>query len=146
MSEHKIELAWKKAGEFSHEGFERKHQLGFLPGVSLSAGGANNNYGADPEQLLAAAMASCHMMTFLALAAKKRLQVESYEDQAIVTAEPREDGKMWVPSILLQPKVVFSGDKQPDLAAIEAMHEKAHQHCFIANSTKSAVVIKVRNP
>src|SRR5690554_7293640 len=79
------------------------------------------------------------MQTFLMLAAKKRLQVESYQDQVVAVAEPREDGKMWVSHIQLTPLAKFVGDKQPDEATVQAMHEKAHQHCFIANSIKSEV-------
>ncbi|TNC90853.1 MAG: osmotically inducible protein OsmC, partial [Thalassolituus sp.] len=74
--EHRVAVSWERQGAFSHEGFERRHSLNFQPEVTLSAGGAGNDYGADPEQLLAAAMASCHMQTFLALAAKKRLTVD----------------------------------------------------------------------
>ena len=141
MSEHRIDIRWEKQGEFSHEGFERRHSIQFLPQVSLAAGGAGNDFGADPEQMLAAAMASCHMQTFLALAAKKRLQVLSYDDSAVAEMEQRDDGKFWVARIRLNPKVVFSGDKQPDEAAVIAMHDKAHQHCFIANSTTSDVQV-----
>lgn len=144
MSEHRIDIRWQQQGEFSHEGFERRHELQFLPGVTLPAGGAGNPYGADPEQMLAAAMASCHMQTFLALAAKKRLVVASYEDTAVAELGQREDGKFWIPVIRLSPKAVFSGDKQPDEEAVLAMHEKAHQHCFIANSTVSDVVVNPR--
>ncbi len=144
VSEHIVNIRWQQQGEFSHEGFERRHELQFQPTVTLPAGGAGNNFGADPEQMLAAAMASCHMQTFLALAAKKRLVVASYEDTAVAEMGQREDGKFWVPVIRLQPRAVFSGDKQPDAAAIAAMHEKAHQHCFIANSCLSEVVVEPR--
>lgn len=144
MSEHIIHTRWVKQGEFSHEGYERRHELAFKADVILPAGGAGNDFGADPEQMLAAAMSSCHMQTFLALAAKKRLVVESYDDTATAEIEQREDGKFWVPVITLKPKAVFSGDKQPDEEAVRAMHEKAHQHCFIANSVTSNVVVEPR--
>jgi len=144
MAEHVINIEWTKSGEFSHEGYERRHDIAFQADVSIPAGGAGNSFGADPEQMLAAAMASCHMQTFLALAAKKRLVVESYSDQATAELAQREDGKFWVCRLTLSPKAVFSGDKQPDEDAINAMHEKAHQHCFIANSVTSDVVVSPR--
>jgi organic hydroperoxide reductase OsmC/OhrA len=144
MSEHRIRIAWQRQGPFSHESFERRHQIAFQPSVTLPAGGAGNDFGADPEQLLAAAMASCHMQTFLALAAKKRLVVEQYEDDANAEIAQREDGMYWVSALHLNPKAIFSGDRQPDQAAVRAMHEKAHQHCFIANSVLSSVDISPR--
>lgn len=142
MSEHRIDIRWEKQGDFSHEGFERRHHIQFLPQVSLTAGGAGNDFGADPEQMLAAAMASCHMQTFLALAAKKRLQVLSYTDSAVAEMAQRDDGRFWVSRICLNPKAVFGGDRQPDEATVLAMHEKAHQHCFIANSIRSDVQVR----
>lgn len=139
--EHKITVRWQKIGEFNHEFFERRHEVAFQPEVSIFAGGAGNDFGADPEQMLAAAMASCHMQTFLALAAKKRLQVISYKDDAEAILAQREDGRFWVSKIILNPEAVFSGDKIPDAAVIQAMHDKAHEHCFIANSVTSTVEI-----
>jgi len=141
MSEHIVHVTWEKQGEFSHEGFERRHDIAFKADVKIAAGGAGNDFGADPEQMLAAAMSSCHMQTFLALAAKKRLQVESYSDTASAEIAQREDGKFWVSVIRLTPKAVFSGDKIPDEEAVKAMHEKSHDHCFIANSASSEVIV-----
>ncbi|MGB1092164.1 MAG: OsmC family protein [Oceanobacter sp.] len=141
ISEHLIELKWNKIGEFSHEGFERRHQVGFQPAVILPVGGAGNDFGADPEQMLAASLASCHMMTFLALASKKRLTVTSYQDSAVAELDKREDGKMYVRRIRLSPTATFEGEKQPDEATIEKMHHKAHDHCFVANSLSCDVVV-----
>lgn len=143
VSEHRIELAWQRQGVFSHEGFERQHQIRFNDELTVAAGGAGNGHGSDPEQMLAAAMASCHMMTFLALASKKRLQVLSYEDEAVAELEQREDGKFRVGRIRLSPKAVFEGEA-PDAEALQKMHAKAHDHCFIANSVSCDVVITPR--
>lgn len=140
--EHRVAVSWERQGAFSHEGFERRHSLNFQPEVTLSAGGAGNDYGADPEQFLAAAMASCHMQTFLALAAKKRLTVDFYYDDAEAVLGQKDDGKFWIETLILRPRVGFSGDKVPDDAAVVAMHNKAHEHCFVANSVISEVVIE----
>ncbi|MDO6681916.1 MULTISPECIES: OsmC family protein [unclassified Oceanobacter] len=144
ISEHSMDLHWQREGEFSHQGFERRHQLDFGHQVQLAAGGAGNDYGSDPEQMLAASMASCHMMTFLALAAKKRLNVVSYEDHAVAELAQRDDGRFHISRILLSPLAVFEGDKIPDAEAILAMHHKAHEHCFIANSVLCEVEVNPR--
>ncbi|WP_221797637.1 OsmC family protein [Oceanobacter mangrovi] len=141
LSSHEIGLKWERQGVFSHEGYERRHMLDFENGAVIAAGGAGNDFGPDPEKMLAASLAACHMMTFLALAAKKRLQVLSYDDTAVAELSRRDDGKFYVSCIRLSPKVVFEGDKVPDDEAIEAMHHKAHDHCFIANSVSCEVVV-----
>ena len=82
------------------------------------------------------------MQTFLALAAKKRLIVESYHDDAEAVLAQREDGKFYIATLILRPRVQFGGDKVPDQAAIDAMHGKAHEHCFVANSVLSEVVLE----
>lgn len=139
--EHIAVLTWQREGEFSHTGYNKQHQA-LMSGHILPMAAADDENHADPEQALTAALASCHMLTFLALAAKKRLLVESYEDNAVGTLAQREDGKFWMPQITLRPRVIFGGEKIPSLDEIHAMHDKAHQHCFIANSIKSAVVVE----
>ena len=143
---HKVDVHWQRVGEFSHEGFERRHDIAFQPQVGLPAGGAGNDFGADPEQMLAAAMSSCHMQNFLALAAKKRLTVESYHDEAEAVLAQREDGRFFIATLILRPRVQFSGEKIPDDASVEAMHIKAHEHCFVANSVLSEVIIEPEFP
>jgi len=143
MSTHIAKVRWLKDGEFSHRGFERRHDIHFQPQVSVPAGGAGNEFGADPEQLLAAAMASCHMQTFLVLASKKRLQVASYSDDAEAILGQNADGKFWVEKIILNPRVEFCGDNIPDADTLKAMHEKSHAHCFIANSVAAAMTVDI---
>jgi len=144
MSEHKINIEWSRQGVFSHEGFDRNHQIQFHSDVSLTAAGANNPSAADPEQMLAAALSSCHMQTFLVLASKKRLQVESYQDNAVAILSQREDGKFYVSKITLNPKVEFSGDKIPDRETLENMHHKSHDHCFVANSISCEMEVNIQ--
>jgi organic hydroperoxide reductase OsmC/OhrA len=96
---------------------------------------------ANPEELLASSLASCHMLTFLAVAAKSGYIVESYNDQAIATLDKNEEGKIAVTVIDLKPVVEFSGEKIPDDEHLKSLHEKAHRNCFIANSIKSKVNI-----
>jgi organic hydroperoxide reductase OsmC/OhrA len=141
MSEHTASIAWHKQGEFSHEGFERSHHA-LISGHTVPMSGANTPAFIDPEQMLAASLASCHMQTFLALAAKKRLHVERYEDTATAKVETNTEGKQYVSEVSLHPKVVFIGDKKPSQEDIEKMHQKAHDHCFISNSLLSKTIIE----
>jgi organic hydroperoxide reductase OsmC/OhrA len=95
----------------------------------------------NPEELLVAALSSCHMLTFLALAANKGFVVESYEDAAVGHLEKNAHGKLAMTRVELHPRIVYSGEKQPTAADLDWMHDKAHRECFIANSVTTEVKV-----
>jgi organic hydroperoxide reductase OsmC/OhrA len=90
----------------------------------------------NPEALLVGALASCHMLWFLALARKKGFEIASYEDDA----DGVLDGRRFT-SATLRPRVRWADDP-PDPEAIEALHHRAHQLCFIANSVDFSVGVE----
>jgi organic hydroperoxide reductase OsmC/OhrA len=96
---------------------------------------------ADPEQLFLTALASCHMLTFLAIAEVKGYRVESYRDAPVAYLEKNAAGRLAVTRIELSPQVSFSGDKQPDQAALARLHDGAHRNCFIANSITTRIKV-----
>ena len=108
-----------------------------IPGSSPTVfGGDASRY--NPEELVAMGLAHCHMLTYLALAAKRRVAVLAYEDRA--TVELGKDpalGKMKILSALLRPRVTVA--KGTNLDDARAMHAKAHEHCFVANSVNFPV-------
>jgi organic hydroperoxide reductase OsmC/OhrA len=149
MSEHKISLAWKRTTpDFAYETYDRTHTVMFNGGETVQASAAVQYLGkeeyANPEELLAASLSSCHMLTFLAIAAKSRYVVDSYEDEATAILGKDAQGTMAVVKIVLKPQVVFSGDKKPDAAQLKSLHEKSGKNCFIESSIKSEVVIEPR--
>ena len=92
----------------------------------------------NPEELTAMALAHCHMLTYLALAAKKRVAVLAYEDRAtVVLGRDPALGKMKILSGTLRPRVTVA--KGTNLEEARAMHAKAHEHCFVANSVNFPV-------
>jgi peroxiredoxin-like protein len=97
---------------------------------------------ANPEELLVAALSSCHMLTFLAVAAKSQLTVDSYEDRAVGTLEKNANGKMAVTKVVLKPKIVFGGSGAPDPTRLKELHAKAHANCMIANSVACQVLVE----
>jgi len=97
----------------------------------------------DPEEAFVASLSSCHMLFFLSIAAQRRYIVERYTDRAVGLMGKDGVGKMGVTKVTLRPKVTFSGEYQPDLAQIEAMHHQSHESCFIANSVKTEVVVEI---
>lgn len=86
-----------------------------------------------------AALASCHMLWFLSIAAKQGLVVESYRDDASGVIAKNADGKLAMTQVTLRPRLVFAGESRPSPAQHQAMHHEAHEQCFIANSVKTDV-------
>ena len=145
MSEHKAILQWNRGDtDFSYKAYSRDHDWTFpRSGLSLRASAAPDYLGgadcADPEEAFSAALASCHMLTFLAIASMSGFVVDSYEDEAIGTLEKAEDGKPWLAKVEMHPKITFSGDKQPSESDLEKLHEKSHHECFLARSVKTEI-------
>jgi organic hydroperoxide reductase OsmC/OhrA len=146
MSEHKATITWSRGPhEFTYDTYSRDHDWRFEGGTRVAASAAPDFKGnaalVDPEAGFVAAAASCHMLTFLALAARKRLVVERYEDAAVGILEKNDAGKLAVTRITLRPKVAF-GDAPPSADALNRLHEQAHEHCFIANSVRTEIEVK----
>ncbi|MBX7058004.1 MAG: OsmC family protein [Leptospirales bacterium] len=150
MSLHNIQLRWRRGGqEFDIEKYDRNHELEFEGGQRLLNSAAPDYKGdpsaSNPEELLAASLSSCHMLTFLAVAAKARFVIDEYEDQATATLEKNQKGLVAVTRVVLRPLVRFSGENQPDAGKLQELHEKAHKFCMIANSVNCEVVIESRS-
>jgi organic hydroperoxide reductase OsmC/OhrA len=82
------------------------------------------------------------MLTFLAVAARKRFVVDAYDDCAVGTISKNERGRLWVSRVSLRPVIQFAGDHQPTYEQLARMHELAHANCFIANSVQTEVVVE----
>jgi organic hydroperoxide reductase OsmC/OhrA len=91
---------------------------------------------ADPEEMLVAAISSCHMLWFLALARKEGLRLASYEDEA----EGTLDGHR-ITGAVLRPRVGWAGPA-PDEDTVAGLHHRAHELCFISNSVNFPVEVE----
>ena len=90
----------------------------------------------NPEELLVIALASCHMLSYLAECAMAKIAVVAYEDAAEGTMAMAE-GRIRFTEVVLRPRVRLA--KGADLARAEALHQRAHDVCFIANSVNFPV-------
>lgn len=148
MSEHSIRLEWK-AGPHAEQPatYSRDHKATYSTEVSVAVSAApaylGNGALADPEQLLVNALASCHMLYFLAICEGNGYAVSSYEDEAVGKVSKGPDGAFWVSDITLHPKASFSSQKHPDRETLSRLHHRAHKGCFIANSIKTQVSIEL---
>jgi organic hydroperoxide reductase OsmC/OhrA len=147
MSEYRVRVEWDRdTPDFTYETYGRAHRWEFPGGQTVRASGAPEFGGdaalANPEEAFAAALSSCHMLTFLALAARRRLTVDRYTDEATAIMEKNAEGRMAVTKAILRPRVEFGGDKTPDADQLKELHRKAHELCFIANSVRTDVTIE----
>lgn len=145
MSEYRATIRWTRTTpEFTYDTYDRSHEVGYGGGSSHAMSSAPDFKGnpklPNPEELLVGALSSCHMLTFLAIAAKKRLVVDSYEDAAVGTMSKNAKGKLFVSNVVLAPKVTFT--TEVDAATLEQLHHKAHEECFIANSVLTEVRVE----
>ena len=146
MSEHHASIRFThSAGSFADKSFSRDHTVLFKGGQQFLGSSApafsGNPDAVDPEDAFTASLASCHMLTFLAIAAVKGFEVASYSDDAVGTLDKNAEGRLCMTRVVLRPRVVFSG-RQPTREELDGLHERAHKGCFIANSVKSEVDVE----
>lgn len=146
MIEHvfKASLAWQPQNlPFTYKEYSRQF-LARIEGKQDVIGSSakeflGSPYHHNPEDLLVISLSSCHMLTYLAVAANSKVQVLSYEDapEGILS---NETGVFKFKEMILRPTIVITKDS--DLAKAESLHEKAHHNCFIANSVNFPVRIE----
>jgi len=146
MSEHKATIVWARNGaDFGYKTYPRDHAWRFDNGIEIPGSAAPAYLGnpdrVDPEGAFVAALASCHMLTFLALASNRGFVVDSYEDGAVGHLGKNANGKMAVIRVDLHPQITFSGAKLPAQTDLDWLHDKAHKECFIANSVNTEVTV-----
>ena len=147
MSEHRAKISWTRGdASFDYETYPRDHSWSFEGGHTMDASAAPDFLGnsdfVDPEEAFVASLSSCHMLTFLAVAARKRIVVDRYEDEAVGTMEKNDGGKLAITRVTLRPKVSFADPSQVSEKALEKLHHSAHEHCFIANSVRTVVEVE----
>lgn len=148
MSELSIELSWQRSEPDLRPGkYSNAHNLRYNDNCEQQADAAPD-WGGDPEntnpeQALAAAVSSCHMMTFLSLAAKAGWPVEGYRDCAVAHLGRNPRGQMSVTRIDLHPVVRFDAGFSVEKSEMDKMQDRAHRYCFIANTLADNVEINI---
>ena len=148
MSEISIGLTWRLGdGKMTPDNYSNVHEIVFTPKIKITADSApdwrGNEINCNPEQTLAASLSSCHLMTFLALAAKMKWPVISYKDKAVATLGKNSKGQMSVIKLELNPKVEFSNKFIVDPNEMKKVQDRAHRYCFIANSLSDEVKVLI---
>ena len=147
MSEHRAEVSWRReGGAFDYDSFDRRHRIVFDDGRVVLKGDAAADYGGqggagpDPEALLAASLAACHMLSFLVVAARMRIVVDAYADAPAAFVDKDAEGRLAVTRVVLRPNVTFAADVAA--AKRTQLHELAHRNCFVARAVRAEIVIE----
>jgi organic hydroperoxide reductase OsmC/OhrA len=148
MSRHSATIRWTRTtADFQLDSYDRGHSIVYGTGTAIAASAAPDFHGdptrVNPEEALVGALSSCHMLTFLAIAARKKLVVDRYEDDAEGELAKNADGKLAIVRVVLRPRVGFS--TEVDAATLARLHASAHDACIIAQSVRSEVVIEPRS-
>ena len=135
--------SWRGSTAVGYEAYDRSHAATAPPAVTsvdLSADPAFRGDPAklNPEQLLVLAASSCQLLSFLAVCARARVDVVSYEDEAI--GEMPDGRYPWVERIVLHPRVTYRGEAKEE--RVLHLLELAHQECFIANSLRTEITLE----
>jgi organic hydroperoxide reductase OsmC/OhrA len=151
MGEHRCTVTWERHGAaFVDNRYSRAHEWRFDGGAVVPASASphvvpvplSDAAGVDPEEAFVAALSSCHMLTFLWLAAKRGFVVDSYEDDAVGRMGPNAQGRESVTHVVLRPRVAFGGPRAPSAREAGELHHAAHEECFIANSVTTVVTVE----
>jgi organic hydroperoxide reductase OsmC/OhrA len=152
--EYRATIVWRRKPDedFAKGRYSRAHEIRFDGGITLIGSSSpgvvplpfSREDAVDPEEMFVAALSNCHMLTFLDLARRAGLIVESYEDEATGVMERIAPQRMAITRVTLRPKIVYGG-AAPDKAKLDELHHQAHELCFIANSVKTEITVETQS-
>jgi organic hydroperoxide reductase OsmC/OhrA len=141
---YSVSCRWRGSTGGGYEAYDRSHEVEATPAEATLALSSDPAFGGDatllnPEQLLVMAASSCQLLSFLAVAARARIDVIEYRDDA-EGEMPEDDPPMRITRITLRPQIVVWEDVKE--ARVRHLVEVAHRECFIANSLQTDVVVE----
>jgi organic hydroperoxide reductase OsmC/OhrA len=151
MAEHRATVRWEQTGgPFAKRQYSRAHTWSFDGGVTVPAAASphavplqfTDASAVDPEEAYIAAIASCHLLSFLPLAALAGFEVLRYEDEAMGRMAKTEQGRYWVAEVDLAPRITWAEGKAPTAERLAELHHRAHDDCYIANSVRTDIRVR----
>jgi len=135
---------WEGTTASGYDAYERAHDLECPPAEGRHRLSSDPAFLGDPsllnpEQLLVGSASSCQLLSFLAVAARARVDVVSYVDHAEAEM-PERSGAMSIERIVLRPHIVIA--QGPSEARLRHLVEVAHRECYIANSLRTEIVVE----
>lgn len=142
---YRATLSWEGSTGAGYPAYDRSHQVVPAPGTSLTMS-ADPAFRGDPalpnpESLLLAAASSCQLLSFLAVAARARLDVVRYTDEAVAEM-PEDDPPVRITWIQLKPRITVRGIEKELFPRVERLVRLAHDECYIANTLTARVDVE----
>ncbi len=151
MSSYEAKIFWQRGTQvFTDNKYSRAHHWHFSGDTVIDASASHHivplpysvaEY-VDPEEAFVASLSSCHMLFVLSIAASKNWLIDSYEDNAIGYLEKNANDKLVMSRVILRPTINYSGHV-PSQEEEMAVHHKAHDECFIANSVTTDIKVEL---
>jgi organic hydroperoxide reductase OsmC/OhrA len=145
MNDHsyRTTLAWRGSTGEGYDAYSREHEVSAPPATARLRLSADPAFRGDeallnPEQLLLASASSCLLLSFLAVAARSRVDVVAFDDEA--TASMPAARRMRITRVEHRPRITVVGDVEDD--RVHRMLDIAHRECFIANTLQVETVIE----
>ena len=148
MATYGAQIEWKAdpKEDFRAGRYSRVHEIRFDNGLAVRASAAPSVVprpyadpaAVDPEELLVAALSSCHMLSFLDVARRAGIAVRAYRDKAEGVLEKTAEGRIALTRVTLRPYI----ECDADAATLDQLHHKAHEVCFIANSVRTDIRVE----
>jgi organic hydroperoxide reductase OsmC/OhrA len=135
--------SWRGSTGDGYDAYDRRHTTSLPPTDAVLALSSDPAFGGDaalanPEQLLVLAASSCQLLSFLAVAARARVDVIAYDDTAEgVMPDARHSS---ITEIVLRPRITVASGT--DHERIVHLCEVAHRECFIANSLRTDITVE----
>jgi organic hydroperoxide reductase OsmC/OhrA len=141
---YNVSCAWHGSTGAGYEGYDRSHEAHAPPVEATQQLSSDPAFRGtpgllNPEQLLVMAAASCQLLSFLAVAARARVDVVEYRDDA-EGEMPEDEQPMRITRVTLRPRITVRGDVSED--RIRHLVEVGHRECFIASSLNTDVVVE----
>jgi organic hydroperoxide reductase OsmC/OhrA len=149
MATYTADVNWslRDGDDFLNGRYSRGHTVSFDGGTVVPASASPHVVGkwaveaaVDPEEMLVAALSTCHMLTFLHVARLAGFAITAYRDQAEGVMEDIAPGKQAITKVRLRPRIEWACPA-PDEEKLKHMHHEAHETCFIANSVRTLVTV-----
>jgi organic hydroperoxide reductase OsmC/OhrA len=149
MATYTADVTWtlREGDDFPSGRYSRGHTVSFDGGTVVPASASSHVVGkwavaaaVDPEEMLVAALSSCHMLSFLHVARLAGFAAAAYRDRAVGVMEEIAPGRQAITRVALHPQIEWTG-QAPDQEKLKHLHHEAHEACFIANSVKTVVTV-----
>jgi organic hydroperoxide reductase OsmC/OhrA len=141
---YRATLTWEGRTADGYDQYDRAHRVTVPPAQTALDLSGDPAFKGDPdkpnpEQLLLAAVSSCQLLSFLARAARSRIDVLAYSDDAEALM-PEDDPPVRITQITLRPRITVGPDANVD--RVYRLVDKAHQDCYVANTLNAEMRIE----